>query len=455
MGQNKSRAWNSSLESRSIEEWTEYDNFIRAQVSEMTSSNIKGLQCLRSANTITYKESMFDRFSGIIKGHIHFTGRFSNSVESIEPSLTKVFKDPKAVFLPNLIALNGSIGYREFKLYSNGKNNDDQIYLIDLEIDFKNSLKLLDGGYNHILDTIEEKNKDIIKEEYKELVGSILETCNQNKTVCGIAIAERSIVYGTNQSHGIATLFYLEDGVYHCCVYDPMYYSKKDSNYVFAVNSFYILFYYIGKIFNIPVKVINLSSYCYIQEGKGIRCPQYVIDAEYCYIFSLYFIFSYAKNGFPHDEAGLRKSVTDSYIVEPSELKRNPCVETNKFRIIFISFLLTVLTIISDDLEVLIFIKNFYDEMKLDYYININNNTKRTSKQSYTILEPSILNLLDIKISTREQNEFESRTPANWARLQEERGITRGKGGSRSKITRKKDGGRRRKTMRNKSAKES
>ena len=42
-----------------------------------------------------------------------------------------------------------------------------------------------------------------------------------------------------------------------------------------------------------------------------------------------------------------------------------------------------------------------------------------------------------IRAANAERNEFERRTPANWARLQEEQGSIRGRGGSRGKLTRK------------------
>jgi tetratricopeptide (TPR) repeat protein len=130
------------------------------------------------------------------------------------------------------------------------------------------------------------------------------------------------------------------------------------------------------------INIINLSlKYCVSKEGKGLRCPQYYINAEYCTIFCLYFLFCYAKNGGPDSDEGLKKTVDDSYIVSPDKLKTEPCIASNKFRLVTLSFILTVLTNISIDTSILRKIEEKYVEMK----------------PTYEILSAPILALLDEK----------------------------------------------------------
>jgi hypothetical protein len=150
---------------------------------------------------------------------------------------------------------------------------------------------------------------------------------------------------------------------------------------------------------NIPITIYNLSSkFCVINPEKGIHCVQYIIDANYCSFYSLYFLYLYAKHDFPKTLEGIKPVIEETFVDKPIEIKRNPCKATNKFRLVIMSFILTVLSLISNDPEVLNIIKDIYDTTRLTFYNKPTNSRMgviRSNKPSYLLLEPSIAYKLD------------------------------------------------------------
>jgi hypothetical protein len=399
-----SRSFNKNQEPLPISIFDKSDNFIKQQLTDVKNENIEGIQCLIKGSTITYQDSEYNKFADYIKDY-YYISPFS----SLNPfSFTKAFQDTEeSFFLPTLLTLS------DRPILWNIQQKKNKIYLEVEKIDSQKNLsanqrdKAIKNIYSKI-DKLEQEEEDftrmsnlpdftksLFNGEYDNQINdmtiyphgyvndfaSIDINIKAGKKVCTLIKVQRS----SRQTHIVAGVFWYKDGKITCILYDPIYNSRDEKNasknYLWALN----LIYYNLKLTyrETPINIMNISlKYCVIKEGKGVRCPQYYINAEYCSMFSLYFLFCYARNGYPDTEEGLKRTIDDAYIVNPSELKREPCVASNKFRLVFMSFFLSVLTVISNDQDVLESIKKKYDTMKL----------------SYRILEDSILLLLENKI---------------------------------------------------------
>jgi hypothetical protein len=399
-----SRSFNKNQEPLPISTFDKSDKFIKQQLTDVKNENIEGIKCLIKGSTITYQDSEYDKFADYIKDY-YYISPFS-SLNAF--SFTKAFQDTEeSFFLPTLLTLSDrpilwniqqkmNMIYLEVEKIDSQKNlsanekdkakkniyskmskldqEEEDFMRISNLPDFTKSL--FNGEYDNQIDDMK-----LYPHGYVNDFASIDINIKAGKKVCTLIKVQRS----SRQTHIVAGVFWYKDGKITCILYDPIYNSRDEKNpsknYLWALN----LIYYNLKLTyrGAPINIINISlKYCVIKEGKGVRCPQYYINAEYCSMFSLYFLFCYARNGYPDTEEGLKRTIDDAYIVNPSELKREPCVASNKFRLVFMSFFLTVLTVISNDQDVLESIKKKYDTMK----------------PSYRILEDSILLLLENKI---------------------------------------------------------
>ena len=134
--------------------------------------------------------------------------------------------------------------------------------------------------------------------------------------------------------------------------------------------------------YNFNVSITNLSSYCYMDE-KGISCLQYYINAEYCPIYSLYFLYTFSKHGGAHDEESLRAATRECYISEPSTISRYITKENNIFLVTYTSFLMTVLTLLTNRSYFLTKVYEKYKELQAF---------------ELEVLEPSVLHVLRTKL---------------------------------------------------------
>uniref|UniRef100_A0A6C0BD22 Uncharacterized protein n=1 Tax=viral metagenome TaxID=1070528 RepID=A0A6C0BD22_9ZZZZ len=344
--------WNTEQKSLPLKIFIDNDEFIKSQLEKVTNENIASIACKRvtkinGKEQITYQTSEFDTFSNTIKDY------YDNTTN---PSFTKVFEDTdQCTFLPAVLRVSDldimPLFMSEFNVPSYTR-------------------KLFNRNFDEQIKPMENPN---------ELFATIQDLAKTGKKVCVLAAVSRTV---TRQLHTVAAIFWYNGETLTCALYDPIYTSRDEvnvtKNYLWALN----VVYYNLKMAYSGINIINLSlKYCVTKEGKGLRCPQYYINAEYCTIFCLYFLFCYAKNGGPDSDEGLGKSVDDSYIVRPDELKTEPCIASNKFRLVTLSFILTVLTNISIDTEILEKIEKKYNEMK----------------STYEILSAPILALLDEK----------------------------------------------------------
>lgn len=175
---------------------------------------------------------------------------------------------------------------------------------------------------------------------------------NPSITVAGIIFSSFTEV----QMHALSILFWKEKEIYHSLVYDPVYFVREGKSYLKAMKHVEDAIKEFPKNTTKPINIQfhNLSEKFCIRspvQSSWVHCVQYIMNAEYCSIYCLYFLLMYAKNNCPRDDNGLRKVVYDSYIVNPTELTRDAYIQTNKFRIVMMSFMLSVLTLFCKNIK--------------------------------------------------------------------------------------------------------
>ncbi len=344
-----------ALTAKSLAEFETYEAYLVKQINSMEkrNENVKGLTCsIEEANgrkQIDYRGSKFDRVSRYIK----LTYGLSPHIFNPEvPSFVRIFKDiPNAYCLPVNLFFTASPVSQALELANLPDNNNNA--KIDFEAIDQDKIFAMAGD-------------DIIQKRFAKQIPAIQDMLTQckddGKTVLGQALAFKF----PNQLHMIAFVGWYDKGKEKMIIgiYDSIYYERgPENNYRWAMNFARISFRLLFATLGCPVETMNLSEFC-LRGPKGLHCPQYTINAEYCSMYSLYFLYVYAKLGMPREEAGLRRAVNDAFIVEPGELKRNPCEATNRFRLQTMGFILTVIVLygINDD-SVVSGVKSILDDV--------------------------------------------------------------------------------------------
>jgi len=147
--------------------------------------------------------------------------------------------------------------------------------------------------------------------------------------------------------HAIAFVAWIDvGGERHLAYYDPLMYKRRkrqpddsrtrsfDFNY--AMNAF--------AAYEDQMHVHSLAKYCLFKNDREYHCPQYIIDADYCYIFSLYFLMCWISEGGQTSEGCFERTVKRCFIVNPVDLVRPNTKGSMTFRVVMMSFLLHMLT---------------------------------------------------------------------------------------------------------------
>ena len=222
---------------------------------------------------------------------------------------------------------------------------------------------------------------------YSKIIPYILKECKNGGIVNALGIA-----HSGQLGHNISLLFWNQGDILQCGIYDPMYFVRNEDDPTLTYNiplaSIYVTLKIISKEYGFNINIINLSNFCY-NAGKGISCLQYYMNAEYCSIYSIYFFLMLAKRDFDCDITSLRATIMDTYIVPPGNLTRHidNLQYTTKFKLVTMSFILTVLTLVSN---------------KNDILKDINHISK---EYNIPILAPTIKELLDQKLRDTENIE--------------------------------------------------
>jgi hypothetical protein len=339
-------------------------------------------------------------FNNILSSNIkRYTSKIKmNSNIISNKSFTSIFKNENnnGFFLYNSLKFNSKI-YEIFDLMFTEK---------EISLYSTKGAPLFNGELDELIDINNIKNEEDIEylrkieSDYKTIYMEILKLCNQGARVCALSFVDDN----SGLFHSISTVFWFSDGIFYCGLYDPMYFERMLEQYLWPTETLYILFKFLSKMYGIPMTIINLSNKFCLQTEKGKHCVQYMIDAEYCSMYCLYFLYVYARNSFPIDPDGLKKVVEETFIDNPSEITRSSCISTNKFLIVMMSFILTVVTLTSDNINILKKIRKVYDYIKnpaetYKEYNTITRGNKEYKQPPYELLHPSILRYLDEQIA--------------------------------------------------------
>ncbi len=368
-----------------IDKWISKLQFVKEQIETkgLNNTNIHGLQC-HMKGTITYDDSYFSSYSSILKA---LKGGSRNSTSS--PSFIQIFKsdDPSIVFysktleFPGHQLLNFSRNNNNNYTYSDESNNAN----VNVDTSYFNNImreKLNSNTTNSIIKRYKETLQRLKSELNTQFV-EIYNLCKEGKTVCALNYIDIGSTY-----HAVANIFWCVDDILYSCIYDPLYYIRKKKSYLIGLEVFIENINILGKIHEIPTYIINFSDQCHYDPQKGIHCPQYVIDAEYCMVYSLYFIYLYAAHGFPKEQEGVQQVINDTFISDPAELKRNPCKATNKFRLIMMAFIMNVVLCLTDSPITIYYLISKYNTIKHDGYDLLDKETYDYAMSLISKIEP-------------------------------------------------------------------
>jgi hypothetical protein len=177
---------------------------------------------------------------------------------------------------------------------------------------------------------------------------------NNNQPIYGICILDSE---SADMSHGIAYIAWKDTkDKRNLAFYDPLSYrrkKKKDSNEFYYTEYDYAkqVFQWINEESEISFQIHDLSKHCMFRNKEEFDCPQYQINAEYCYFYSLHFLYTWAYLGKPITRLGLKKAVEKSYIIPMEKISREYNLDTMKYRIIMFSFIITVFTKYFENLD--------------------------------------------------------------------------------------------------------
>lgn len=129
--------------------------------------------------------------------------------------------------------------------------------------------------------------------------------------------------------------------------YDPMNYYKPDRNakYNYADRVFTANYEQMVEEHgnDRDIRFWDLAEYCHHKTSKEYHCPQYVMNAEYCHLYSLMFLYLWVEHGLPKSKRGMSTTVRSTYLVKPHHLTRADTRESMLFRVITMAFTVAVL----------------------------------------------------------------------------------------------------------------
>jgi len=129
--------------------------------------------------------------------------------------------------------------------------------------------------------------------------------------------------------------------------YDPMNYQKplRNTQYTYAQEVFMANYEQMidehGK--ERDIHLWDLSVYCYHKTKDEYHCPQYMMNAEYCHLYSLMFLYRWIEHGMPDHRKGMSSVVRSMYLVKPARLTRADTNASLLFRVITMAFTVATL----------------------------------------------------------------------------------------------------------------
>jgi hypothetical protein len=336
---------------KTLAEWADYIGYVEDQVTTKVknNANIPSLACAYEETLprkITYAGSNFDdvMLREILEKYVKPI-RVMRTNESLtqHPSFLRIFKSDVVNFWPHVLVYhNAQMSLKHIE----GKNASLQ------SGEFAD--KLFDGEYDADLRAALQKDPKLLESigSYTKEFTAIL-TAAEEKPV-----AISSFVSEHGKFHATAGMVYKSHGKFFYGVYDPIYHVRAGKSYVWPVISTYVTVKLVAESLRIDITLLNLSGFC-LRGPKGIHCPQYLLNAEYCLYYSLYFLYTWARSGAPKGIRALKDVVEKAYIVKPAELRRDPCVASKRFRLVSIGFIFVVLLVAVETPDLLLNVTRF------------------------------------------------------------------------------------------------
>lgn len=196
-----------------------------------------------------------------------------------------------------------------------------------LDVDIYPKYLFLNATMDEYMDYEDEEDQ----ENMEELIYSITD-----KPIIGVAVQKSEAM---KSAHAIAFIAWKtkQKGV-KFAYYDPLAYKRGNKGFDFTDRAFVT-----SRFDNISkLEFINLNEYCFKSnpdKPEDFHCSQYVINAEYCYIYSVYFLHKWLEFGGKLHRASFRKAITSTYIVHPSKLTRANTKESMIYRVVMMQFI--------------------------------------------------------------------------------------------------------------------
>ena len=151
----------------------------------------------------------------------------------------------------------------------------------------------------------------------------------KDEPVYGICIQKNLYM---KSAHACAFIIWKNKTKYKFAFYDPLSHTKKKQTFDYAERAF------VSIRFNEKIEFINLNIYCFHKTPEQFHCSQYVMNAEYCYIYSLYFLKKWLEFGAKKHRATFRKTIKSTYIVKPESLTRANNKDSMIYRVVMMEF---------------------------------------------------------------------------------------------------------------------
>lgn len=168
-------------------------------------------------------------------------------------------------------------------------------------------------------------------ENMEELLDEVAKLPDKTPLI-GVAI-QKSESMGS--AHAIAFIAWRKNKKYMFAYYDPLAYKRGSKGYDYTDRAFQ------QSRFSNKLEFVNLNEYCFKSptNPSDFHCSQYVINAEYCYIYSTFFLYKWIEQGHKIHRASFHKAITSTYIVHPSKLTRTDTKESMIYRVVMMQFI--------------------------------------------------------------------------------------------------------------------
>lgn len=183
-----------------------------------------------------------------------------------------------------------------------------------------------------ILNATMDEYMDYEDEEDQENMSDLLDSLTDIKVpLIGIAIQKSEHM---ESAHAIAFIAWKHScNKYKFAYYDSLAYKRGNKSYDYTDRAF------VKDRFKEKIEFINLNEYCFHKSEIDFHCSQYIMNAEYCYIYSLFFLKKWLDNGAKLHRATFKKSIVQTYIVKPELLTRSNSKESMIYRVIMMAFI--------------------------------------------------------------------------------------------------------------------